>query len=1435
MGLFNWINKKAKAEEKAGSEEKNIFKVTKSNKWIQSVADKTGWDYDTAKARMNEAKEKYDIKFAEYDRFDFFDVPEEKRKQAMVKILDRRKKNQARKEHCIRVTVENTGWSEKKAEKEIRNAKKLTGAKYAEYEKYSLWNYTPEQLPAVWKTIKEGNEASLNMPERPFGTKISSISDEGIEFYWKKLERVSGYEIYRSYDEKGPFELLKRIENRRKGTYKDTSFDHEKKEVFYRMRTFLTDDEGKTDYSSYTEPKAAQFREELEPEREVTYMYSQTSRPFRAFVGWGEAAGPSWTSDNESVAKVSADGTVEAVAEGECVLTCQDSASGMECQTRVVVDRKAPEPLSEITSRYEPDPETGIWKNKDAKMTNEAVITMVGDMMCGQKQMNTQKTENGWDFRDSFEFVRNRFLESDLAVGNLETLLAAGWPYMSDEVYINNFNNCNAPATYLDAVKYGGLDAVVLANNHNCDGGPRALKDTIEQVGKYRFAHTGAFTSADEKRYFIADVNGIRVGFLAYMSKFTGFNGKEKEWDKADQEAMLSVFTPEKAQKDIEACRADGAEYVITYMHWGLKNFKTVSDRQKQEAGEAANAGADMIIGSNPHVLQPFEVLTDDTGRKVPCYYSLGNFQSIMNQVPGNRESLIVRIRLRKDESGKVILAENDYLPCNTFTTIEGCHWAPVSLADTPDAGITEKERCGIAQNIAELIGFESNSVKRLFFRKTVDKTGWEKREAYRNIEYICREKGVTYADVYRKSLYKEFKSERADELKAFIDSGKAIPDIHVDIDEKEFEAVCYSDRQKRAWEKICSGEITLDVLFDYMQLKLPEDLKDNKENYAGRIKCRPRGLGRNNVQICLRKVDVQPEIAKKKDTVCVIGLPSLSEDFEEAGLEFIPCGEAGSYVLDLSAHQRRQQRAKVVGISGSIGKTTTTDMIGDVLRPAMNMYKITGNQNTNWQICEFVYNLKPETDSYVQEASGSFLGQLEKSSYVLNPDVFVLTNIGNGHLENYDGKRQLLLYEKLAFDRHAADGAVGVINWDDPLLKKVPFIHQVKSFAIEDESADFRGVSIVTGAESIDFEVLEKDGTRTPVKLNTIGRHNVMNALAAFAVGVQLGVDRAEIAKNLLEYKPGDYRQNLMQMRGQSVYVDVYSATLESLRTAMEVTRDMLVPDGARKIAVLSDVPALGAQSEEAHRGIARMIKEVGGADEVILFGKEMKAAYAEAKKIGVTCRQTADMKQLAEWVRDDTSANDFVCFKGSHKMFMHIAIDNVYGTSFTVNDEANYFVPVQTEEDVRYKIIADFGCCVSGAEGGRAFPDGKLVLKDEVGGEKVRVIGEKAFSGSSIREAELSAELRTVSKHAFSECKELKTVQMPSVQYIGEEAFAGCTSLEEMIIPEGAETICPRAFAGCTGLKNVKIPDSVKTIAEDAFEGTPYAETSESKTAES
>ena len=171
MGLFNWISKKTKAEE---------IKAPKADKWIQSVIEKTGWDHATAKARMDEAKEKHDIGYADYFRSGFYDLPEEKKAQAAEKIRQRHKKNQERKEHCIKVTVENTGWTEQKAEKEIRNAKKLTGAKYAEYEKYTLWNYTPEQLPAVWKTIKEGNEASLNMPERPFGTKISSISDEGI-------------------------------------------------------------------------------------------------------------------------------------------------------------------------------------------------------------------------------------------------------------------------------------------------------------------------------------------------------------------------------------------------------------------------------------------------------------------------------------------------------------------------------------------------------------------------------------------------------------------------------------------------------------------------------------------------------------------------------------------------------------------------------------------------------------------------------------------------------------------------------------------------------------------------------------------------------------------------------------------------------------------------------------------------------------------------------------------------------------------------------------------------------------------------------------------------------------------------------------------------------------------------------------------------------
>lgn len=544
------------------------------------------------------------------------------------------------------------------------------------------------------------------VPEKPYGTKISGIMKEGIEFYWKKLEIADGYEVYRAYDQNGPFEKIAVIEKRSIGTYIDADFDHSKKSVFYTVRSYVNNQDGTRTYSEMLPPQEAAFRDELVMERSATYLYTGTTRNIRAFWGWGEPENVTWSSSNENVATISADGTITAVASGTCTLTCDCAEIRQTATTQVVVDRQACEPLAPIVSRYHFNSDNGCWENSSAENSNDALIMMVGDMMCGKRQMEKQcSEEQGWNFNDSYEFVKEVTASSDFAIGNLETLLAAGWPYMADETYINNMNNCNATSRYLDAVRYGGFDAVAMANNHNCDGGRLALLETIDQVEKYQLAHTGIFRSASEDKFFIVNVNGIKVGFVSYISEETGFNDKDADWTQEDKDSLLNIFSQERAKKDIAACRAAGAEYVIAYMHWGYKNFRSVVRHQCEDAMEVAEAGADYIVGSNPHLVQRYELLTTADGREVPCAYSVGNFQAVMKQVTGNRDSVMMRIRLQKDEKGNVTLVENNYIPFYAYTSCENSNWAPVAVSNQFNANVKKKNRKKIYNRIVDAMG----------------------------------------------------------------------------------------------------------------------------------------------------------------------------------------------------------------------------------------------------------------------------------------------------------------------------------------------------------------------------------------------------------------------------------------------------------------------------------------------------------------------------------------------------------------------------------------------------------------------------------------------------------------------------------------------------------------------------------------------------------
>ncbi len=275
--------------------------------------------------------------------------------------------------------------------------------------------------------------------------------------------------------------------------------------------------------------------------------------------------------------------------------------------------------------------------------------------------------EGSWDFDESFRYVRKILKKGDLVIGNLETMLSQSSPLTMQCRRLDDKPYLNSPVEFLDAVNYAGYDLLTLANNHNCDTGVQGLLETLRNIDNYGFMRTGMFAGEEEDRYLIVDVNGIKIGFVAYA---TYFNTKEDNFTAEGQEVLLNKFDIDKARSDIKAAKKAGAEFIIAFMHWGKENTHETTSKQQRYARYAARAGADYIVGSHPHALQPYDIIQLSNGREIPVIYSMGNFLSCMQQ-DINNDTLILQLDLKKDDSGQVFVDSHRFYPCTIMPDLE--------------------------------------------------------------------------------------------------------------------------------------------------------------------------------------------------------------------------------------------------------------------------------------------------------------------------------------------------------------------------------------------------------------------------------------------------------------------------------------------------------------------------------------------------------------------------------------------------------------------------------------------------------------------------------------------------------------------------------------------------------------------------------------------
>lgn len=294
-------------------------------------------------------------------------------------------------------------------------------------------------------------------------------------------------------------------------------------------------------------------------------------------------------------------------------------------------------------------------------------VMLTGDLMCQPKQQDAAFDGSSYDFTPSFRYVKPILDEADIVIGNLETLVSSTLPLSKDMNRLQNKPYLNAPSEFIDALEYAGFDAFITANNHSCDRGELGLTETLAELDLRNIPHTGVFRSREEKRYFIIEQNGIKLGVLSYAGYF---NLKEKLLPDEKHSYMLSRPIQKSMDADVAALRAEGADYIIAYNHCGTEYSQVPAARQERYGIMLAKAGVDYIVGSHPHVLQEYEpILYGD--EETPYIYSMGNFTSAMLD-PITKETLILSLTLERGADGKLVLAEQCYYPCYMLDEYEG-------------------------------------------------------------------------------------------------------------------------------------------------------------------------------------------------------------------------------------------------------------------------------------------------------------------------------------------------------------------------------------------------------------------------------------------------------------------------------------------------------------------------------------------------------------------------------------------------------------------------------------------------------------------------------------------------------------------------------------------------------------------------------------------
>lgn len=512
-----------------------------------------------------------------------------------------------------------------------------------------------------------------------------------------------------------------------------------------------------------------------------------------------------------------------------------------------------------------------------------------------------------------------------------------------------------------------------------------------------------------------------------------------------------------------------------------------------------------------------------------------------------------------------------------------------------------------------------------------------------------------------------------------------------------------------------------------------------------------------------------------------------------------------------VSKYIRNIHKTKVITVTGSVGKTSTKEMLEAVLRQHYkNPLVSRGNKNSMFAVTENIQKMKRTTAVYMQEVGAASPGVVRVSAEQLVSDIAVYTNIGLSHIENY-GSVEEIAADKLSLSTYGKEKGAAIINMDDPVLMNHKFTQKTITYSLDNSKADYYIENMKKSGEGYDFTIvdnLSEPAQKIPARVNVLGEHNVLHAAAAMAMGRCLGLETEEIVAGIAAYSPSGMRQNLISMGDYQIYVDCYNASLSSIDTSLDTMNEMALPaPGGRRIAVLGDVLELGDIAEETHREIGRVIAK-HKPDLVLAYGSDMKFAVEEAAAQGVDARHFAAKDDLEKVLRDTVTTADITLFKASHGMNMGSCMDSVFGTD--INEKS-----IIGQKKYRLETVGDFEFYIF---------ENSTSLRKYLGDAPsctVPAYVEAVPFGSETGETRRLA-VEKIGRTAFRELTHIKEVTLPeTLMCIRGGAFKG-SGLTALKAPDSLLNICGEAFAECADLETAELPETILEVAENAFEGS-------------